>query len=73
MAGSKAGAVGNGVSAGAGAADTASTIAGMGANAANAIAIQNYAAEIENQINNNMAVNQVKEQGPKNAKSLTQG
>lgn len=63
----------NAVATGAGAADTASTIAGMGANAANAIAIQNAAAEIENEINNNMAVNQVKEQGPKNAKSLTQG
>jgi hypothetical protein len=66
----------SGISAGSTAAntvDTASTIAQMQANTASSIAEQDAATQMENELNNDAAKDQLAEAGPKNAKSLTQG
>jgi hypothetical protein len=66
----------SGVSAGstvANTADTASTIAQMQASTASSIAEQDAATQMENELNNDAAKDQLEEAGPKNAKSLTQG
>jgi hypothetical protein len=66
----------SGISAGSTAAntvDTGSTIAQMQANTASSIAEQDAATQMENELNNDAAKDQLAEAGPKNAKSLTQG
>lgn len=66
----------SGISAGstlAGAANTASTISQMEASTASSIAEQDAATQMENELNNDAAKDQLEEAGPKNAKSLTQG
>ncbi|CAG9166947.1 hypothetical protein [Cupriavidus pampae] len=54
-------------------ADYANTKVGMDSNTASAIAQINAAAEAMNAINLATTLAQLKEAGPKNAKSLTQG
>ena len=66
----------SGISAGstiAGAAGNASTIAQMEASTASSITLQDAATQMENELNNDAAKDQLEEAGPKNAKSLTQG
>ena len=51
----------------------AAAAADWGRNKADSIALQDYATQLENAINNDMTKDQLAESGPKNAKSLTQG
>ena len=51
----------------------ASTISEMSASTASSIALQDAATQMENELNNDAAKDQLEEAGPKNAKSLTQG
>ena len=51
----------------------AAAAADWGKNTAESIALQDYATQLENAINNDMTKDQLAESGPKNAKSLTQG
>lgn len=53
--------------------NTASTIGQMEASVASSIALQDAATQMENELNNDAAKDQLEEAGPKNAKSLTQG
>ncbi|MGI4857982.1 MAG: hypothetical protein ACRYHA_13935 [Janthinobacterium lividum] len=53
--------------------DTTTSAAGTSTNTASAIAQINQAAEAENAINLATTMAQLKEAGPKNMKSLTQG
>ncbi|WP_206956645.1 hypothetical protein [Trinickia acidisoli] len=51
----------------------AATIAEMSASTASSIALQDASTQMENQLNDDAAKDQLEEAGPKNAKSLTQG
>jgi hypothetical protein len=61
------------VPAAAGTGANAASAAEWGTNTAESIALQDYATQLENAINNDMTKDQLAEAGPKNAKSLTQG
>ncbi|WP_206956643.1 hypothetical protein [Trinickia acidisoli] len=61
------------LSSGATVGSNASTIAEMSASTASSIALQDASTQMENQLNDDAAKDQLEEAGPKNAKSLTQG